>query len=101
MDTILDLVGEQCESSMSGAVEVLSYNFSPVGQEVWRRIPAFCRFLVTDIPNEATPDPLPFTRGASFIPANSKALRASPKSYRRAVGSDLEDTGDLSGCIQQ
>ena len=77
---ILALIHEQCKRAHFGAVNVIAHDFSPLAQEIWRCIPAFCQFMVSDISREAAPDPLPFTRGANFISANLKALRASPKS---------------------
>ena len=80
VEIILALIREQCRIAHSGTVNVIADDFSPLAQEIWRCIPAFCQFMVSDISREAAPDPLPFTRGANFISANLKALRASPKS---------------------
>ena len=80
VETIAALIREQCTKSYSGAVSIIAQDFSPLAQEIWRCIPPFCRFMVCDIPREATPYPLPFTRGANFISANLKALRTSPQS---------------------
>ena len=79
-ETVSTFIREQCNNSCSGAVDIIAHNFSPLAQEIWRCIPAACRFMVNDFLGEATPDPLPFTRCATFILANLKALRASPKS---------------------
>lgn len=80
VETVLTLIREQCENSYSGAMDIIAHNFSPLAQEIWRCIPAFCRFMVGDTSGEAGPDPLPFTRGATFVSTTLKALRASPQS---------------------
>ena len=79
-ETVSTLIREQCKKSSSGTVDIIAHSFSPLAQEIWRYIPAACRFMVSDVSGEATPDPLPFTRCATFISANLKALRNSPKS---------------------
>ena len=76
---ILALIRQECERSCSDSVNIIAHDFSPLAQEIWRCIPAFCRIMV-NASGEVVPDPLPFTRGATFISANLKALRASPKS---------------------
>ena len=79
-ETVSSFIREQCDKSSSGAVDIIVHSFSPLAQEIWRCIPAACRFMVSDVSGEATPDLLPFTRSATFISANLKALRASPRS---------------------
>lgn len=80
LEAVLAFVQEQCKTSYCGAVTVIAHDFSPLSKEVWRCIPASCRFKLSESLVEAAPDPLPFTRGASFIPISLKALRASPNS---------------------
>ena len=78
LEAILAFIQEQREISCSGAVTVIAHDFAALSKEVWRSIPAFCRILLSETSVEVAPDPLPFTRGASFIPITLKALRASP-----------------------
>ncbi|KAL8735777.1 MAG: hypothetical protein Q9166_000641 [cf. Caloplaca sp. 2 TL-2023] len=80
VETIVTLIREQCKKSYSGVVNIIAHDFSPLAEEIWRCIPAFCRFMINDTSGEVAPDLLPFRRGATFIPAHLKALRASPKS---------------------
>lgn len=79
VEKVLILVRKQCEKSHSGALHIITHDFSPLAQEVWRCTSAFCRFMVGDNSGEAASDPLPFTRGASFLSATLKALCASPQ----------------------
>ncbi|KAL6720901.1 hypothetical protein ACLMJK_002826 [Lecanora helva] len=74
---IMKLIKQKCRESPSGAVDVIAHEFDEFAQEFWRHIPASCRLRVSGIPDETTPDPTPFTRGASFTSANSKASHAS------------------------
>ena len=80
VETIISVVHEQCRDSHSGTVNITAHDFFPLAEEIWRCVPAFCRFMITENSNAAAPDPLPFGRGAAFIPAHLKALRTSPKS---------------------
>ena len=80
VETMLSVIRDESNKSASGVVDVLAYEFSSLTQEIWRCIPAFCRLLVTNSSSEATPDSLPFKRGASFLSSTLKSLRASPKS---------------------
>ncbi|KAL8881532.1 MAG: hypothetical protein Q9198_001277, partial [Flavoplaca austrocitrina] len=80
VETIINVVHEQFRESHSGTVNIIVHDFSPLAEEIWRCVPAFCRFLITETANAVAPDPLPFGRGAAFIPAHLKALRTSPKS---------------------
>lgn len=77
-ETVLAFIEEQRKTSCSDDVTVIAHDFSPLSKEVWRCIPAFCRLLLSETSVDVAPDPLPFTRGASFIPISLKALRASP-----------------------
>lgn len=67
VESILSLTREQCQNSASGAVDIIAHDFPPLAQEIWRCIPAFCRFMVSDTSGEAAPDPLPFSRGATLF----------------------------------
>ena len=80
VETVLNLIHDQSNKANSGAVDIIAYEFSQLTQEIWRCIPALCRLMVSNNSGEATPDPLPFKRGASFLSASLKGLRASPKS---------------------
>ncbi|KAL9127726.1 MAG: hypothetical protein Q9217_003456 [Psora testacea] len=76
-ETVLASIREHCNKSLSGTMTVIAHDFSPLSKEVWRRIPAFCRFLLSETSVDVAPDPLPFTRGASFISTGLKPVRAS------------------------
>ncbi|KAL8911255.1 MAG: hypothetical protein Q9171_003553 [Xanthocarpia ochracea] len=88
--TILAVIREQSQKSNTGAVNIIAHGFTSLAQEIWRCIPAFCRYMVTNTAGDVGPDPLPFTRGATFIPANLKALRGSPKSIAGLLKLSLE-----------
>lgn len=90
VENVLDLICDQSNKSSSGAVDVIAYEFSPLAQEIWRSIPAFCRLMISNSSGEATPDPLPFKRGANFLSATLKSLRASPKSAAGLLKLSLE-----------
>lgn len=80
VETIISVVHEQCRDSHFGTVNIIAHEFSPLAEEIWRCVPAFCRFMIMANSHAVAPDPLPFGRGAAFIPAHLKALRTSPKS---------------------
>lgn len=80
VETIISVLYEQSRDSHSGIVNIIAHDLSPLAEEFWRCVPAFCRFMITEKSNAVAPDPLPFGRGAAFIPAHLKALRTSPKS---------------------
>ncbi|KAI1424281.1 hypothetical protein F5Y12DRAFT_753061 [Xylaria sp. FL1777] len=69
----------QRESSLSRVVTILAHDFDTrLSQEVWRYIPPSCRLLLlNEKPLGTALDPLPFSRGASFIPCSMKYLRES------------------------
>ncbi|KAI1742845.1 hypothetical protein F4680DRAFT_27616 [Xylaria scruposa] len=73
------LIRSERDSSPSRIVTVLAHNLNThLTQEVWRHIPASGRFLLLDeMPLDMALDPLPFARGASFIPSSMKYLRES------------------------
>lgn len=89
-ETILTLIRRQCNESYSDTVDIIAHDFSSLAQEIWRCIPAFCRFMVNNPSSEVAPDPLPFTRGATFISSNLKALRATPKSVTGLLKRSLQ-----------
>ncbi|KAF6230377.1 hypothetical protein HO133_004719 [Letharia lupina] len=53
---------------------VIASDFSHLGREIWRFMPAMGRFVLSDGSVDARPDALPFTKGASFIPTGIGAL---------------------------
>ena len=53
---------------------VIASDFSPLSQEIWRFTPAMGRFVLSDGSINASPDALPFAKGASFIPTSIGAL---------------------------
>ncbi|KAI0803477.1 hypothetical protein GGR55DRAFT_682621 [Xylaria sp. FL0064] len=80
------------ESSLSRVVTILAYDFDEhLAQEAWRYIPPSCRLLVLDEkPLESPLDPLPFSRGASFIPSSMKYLRESSSAASSLLRRTLE-----------
>ncbi|KAI1768083.1 hypothetical protein GGR53DRAFT_518100 [Hypoxylon sp. FL1150] len=85
-------IQEQKEESSSDAMTIVAHEFDLLSQEVWRSIPGSCRFLLSSkSPLESVPlDPLPFSRGASFVPGNMKSLRRSPKAISKLLKLSLE-----------
>ncbi|TRX90559.1 hypothetical protein FHL15_008532 [Xylaria flabelliformis] len=73
------LIRSERDSSPSRIVTVLAHSLNTdLAQEVWRHIPASGRFLLLDeMPLDMALDPLPFARGASFVPSSMKYLRES------------------------
>ncbi|KAI1751035.1 hypothetical protein F4782DRAFT_201506 [Xylaria castorea] len=73
------LIRNERDSSSSRSVTVLAHNLNThLAQEVWRHIPASGRFLLLDeMPLDIALDPVPFSRGASFVPSSLKYLRES------------------------
>ena len=89
-EDILTLIRNECKESLSGAVDVIAYEFDPWTQELWRCIPAFCRLRVSNNSSEAAPDPLPFKRGASFLSPNVRSLYTSPKATKALLDLSLQ-----------
>lgn len=83
-------IREQCEKSHSGTTTVIAHDFSLLSKEVWRRIPAFCRFLLSETSVDVAPDSLPFTRGASFIATSLRAVKPSSYSARELLKRSVE-----------
>lgn len=72
-------IHDQAERSPSRVVTIVGHDFStPLSQEIWRQIPPSCRFLLLNEKLLETPlEPLPFSRGASFISSSMRYLRES------------------------
>lgn len=87
MGYLLAYIRKQKEKSSSGTVTVVAHEFDSLSQEVWRNIPGSCRFLLSNKSSlESVPlDPLPFSRGASFVSSNIKSLHASPKAISKSL----------------
>ncbi|MCJ1356960.1 MAG: hypothetical protein MMC33_006956 [Icmadophila ericetorum] len=90
IETVLAFIHEKLKESYSGIVTIIAHDFSPLSKEVWRCIPPFCRLLLSGATVEVAPDPLPFTRGATFISISLKALRASPSSAAGLLKQSLQ-----------
>ncbi|XXH00491.1 hypothetical protein Hte_006837 [Hypoxylon texense] len=89
---LLGYVRKQKEKSSSGTVTVVAHEFDLLSQEVWRNIPESCRFLLSNKSSlDSVPlDPLPFSRGASFVSSNMKSPRASPKTISKSLKLSVE-----------
>lgn len=70
-ETIRNLVSRNPANAPS---IVIANDFSPLSQEIWRHMPAMGRFVLSDGSVDASPDALPFTKGASFIPTGIGSL---------------------------
>lgn len=68
---------------------ILAQDFSPLSQEAWRSIPALGRFVLASTAVDASPDTLPFARGASF---QSTTVEALVKHDRKSLGELLQYT---------
>ncbi|KAI0505381.1 hypothetical protein F5B22DRAFT_526976 [Xylaria bambusicola] len=90
-NTVNALISSQRESAPSRAVTIIAHDFDThLAQEVWRGIPPSCRLLVlNEQPLETTLDPLPFSRGASFIPSSMKYLRESTTAASSLLATSL------------
>lgn len=53
---------------------VISHDFTALGRDVWRYMPAASRFILNDSAIEGGPDTLPFLRGVSFLPSGISNL---------------------------
>ncbi|KAI0969040.1 hypothetical protein F4678DRAFT_440715, partial [Xylaria arbuscula] len=86
-----DFIRSQQESAPSGVVTILAHEFDThLVQEVWRHIPPSCRLLVLhEKPLETVLDPLPFSRGASFIPSSMRYLRESSAATSSLLATSL------------
>lgn len=91
ISTLLAFVRKQQEMSSSGSVTIIAHDFDSLSQEVWRDIPSSCRLLLSNKSSlEVVPDPLPFSRGASFVSSNMKSLHASPKAISKLLKLSLD-----------
>ncbi|KAI0197013.1 hypothetical protein F4808DRAFT_299333 [Astrocystis sublimbata] len=86
------LICRQRDLSSSRIVTVLCHNLNnTLSQEAWRQIPPSGRFLLLDdMPADFALDPLPFTRGASFVPSSMKYLRESPNAASSLLAQSLD-----------
>ncbi|KAI0906505.1 hypothetical protein F4823DRAFT_607070 [Ustulina deusta] len=90
VNTINAFICSQRESAPSRIVTILVHEFAHLAQEVWRHIPPSCRLLVlNEKPLEAALDPLPFSRGASFIPSSMRYLRESATATSSLLATSL------------
>ncbi|GFF38851.1 polyketide synthase, putative [Aspergillus udagawae] len=56
---------------------ILAHDFSPPSQELWRQLPARSVFVFNEALLETAPAPLPFSRGALFMPTSITTLHAA------------------------
>ncbi|KAJ2991088.1 hypothetical protein NUW58_g2648 [Xylaria curta] len=84
-------IRSQRELSSSRAVTILAHDpDTHLAREVWRHIPPTCSFLVLDEkPLETALDPLPFSRGASFVPSSMRYLRDSIDATSKLLATSL------------
>jgi hypothetical protein len=59
---------------------ILAHDFSTLSQEVWRQLPARSVFVLNEALLDSAPDPLPFSRGASFMPTSVTTLHTAAAS---------------------
>lgn len=59
---------------------ILAHEFSPLSQELWRQLPARSVFVLNDTLLETALDPLPFSRGALFVPTSVATLQPAAAS---------------------
>ncbi|TGJ83710.1 hypothetical protein E0Z10_g5040 [Xylaria hypoxylon] len=85
-------IRNQRESSSSRVVTLLAHDFDThLAQEAWRHIPPSCRFLLlNEKPLETALDPLPFSRGSSFIPSSMRHLRESATATSSLLAATLD-----------
>ncbi|KAI1370878.1 hypothetical protein F4677DRAFT_464877 [Hypoxylon crocopeplum] len=98
IDNLLTFIRKQHEKSSSGVITIVSHGFDSTSQEVWRYVPPSTRFLLLNsTSSEIVPDPLPFSRGATFVSSNMKSLHAWPKATSKilALAIDLLKTHPL------
>ncbi|KAJ3578773.1 hypothetical protein NPX13_g1790 [Xylaria arbuscula] len=91
VSTVNTLISSQRDLSPSRAVTIITHDFDThLTQEVWRHIPPSCRLLVlNEKPFETALDPLPFSRGASFIPSSMRYLRDSAPAASSLLAASL------------
>ncbi|KAI1294097.1 hypothetical protein F5Y03DRAFT_399715 [Xylaria venustula] len=85
------LIRSQQESAPCRVITILAHDFDThLAQEVWRHIPPSCRLLIlNEKPLETALDPLPFSRGASFIPSSMRYLRESSAATSSLLATSL------------
>jgi len=79
---IIDFVQQPLPLSPS---VVIAHDFSGLSKEVWRHITPLGRFVLNEAPFDSVLDPLPFTRGASFLPARATDLISENEEAGRAL----------------
>ncbi|KAI0467334.1 hypothetical protein F4859DRAFT_495046 [Xylaria cf. heliscus] len=86
------MIRHERDLSSSSVVTILAHDLhTHLAQEVWRHIPPSGRFLLLDeMPLETALDPVPFSRGASFIPSSMKYLRASVNATSSLLAKSLD-----------
>ncbi|GAW27057.1 putative polyketide [Rosellinia necatrix] len=90
-DVMNAFIQNQRTMSSSRVVTILAHDFGArLAQEAWRHIPPSCRFLVLDEkPLETALDPIPFSRGASFMPSSMRHVRESAKAASTLLATSL------------
>ncbi|GAW17215.1 hypothetical protein ANO14919_066680 [Xylariales sp. No.14919] len=90
-DAVNAFIRNQRDSSSSRTVTLLAHDFDTgLAHEVWRHIPPSCRFLLlNEKPLETALDPLPFSRGSSFIPSSMRHLRESATAISSLLSASL------------
>ncbi|KAI0449945.1 hypothetical protein F5B21DRAFT_492788 [Xylaria acuta] len=86
------LIRNQRDLSSSRIVTVLAHDLNThLAQEAWRHIPPSGRFLLLDEMHlEMALDPMPFSRGASFVPSSMKYLRKSDNATSSLLAKSLD-----------
>ncbi|KAI1826375.1 hypothetical protein F4861DRAFT_537222 [Xylaria intraflava] len=94
MNKVDDFISKQRKVSPSGTMAILAHDFDThLAKEVWRNIPPSSRFLLlSEKPLETHLDPLPFSRGASFIPSSMRLLRKSAEATSSLLSLSLRLT---------
>ncbi|KAJ5817291.1 hypothetical protein N7447_009524 [Penicillium robsamsonii] len=76
---------------------IISNDFTPLAQEVWRSIPAGARFVLDGGVLDNAPDAIPFCRGASFFSTGlSRLQKREPQTVAKLLGDAtafLEENG--------
>lgn len=91
MGILFAFIREQHEKSSSGTITIIAHDFDSLSHEVWRHIPPSCRFLLLNKTSlNVVPDPLPFSRGATFVSSNMKSLHASPRANAKLLKLTLD-----------
>ncbi|KAF7590331.1 hypothetical protein BBP40_002981 [Aspergillus hancockii] len=78
--------------SGSAPTVIIANDFSALSQEAWRLISPLGRFVLASGAVQETPDALPFTRGANFLPIGVDTLY---KKDRKRLGALLNETLEI------